>query len=84
MTTLVELVSLYEAYLDVMDSVYPGHGAGDIVRHLKEQVRAGCELIVSVGVSTGKSMASIYSEIDKSDGFKVVSLGSGRRFLQSH
>ena len=81
-TALVEPVSLDEAYLDVTGSVSLGQGASDIALRLKERVRTGVGLTISIGVATGKSVAKIASEIDKPDGFRVVPPGSERDFLR--
>ena len=81
-TSLVEPISLDEAYLDLTDSVFPDLGAADIARQLKDRIRAEVGLTISVGVATGKSVAKIASEIDKPDGFRVVPPGSEQEFLR--
>ena len=81
-TNQVEPVSLDEAYLDVTEAVSPERGADDIARRLKERVKVEVGLTISVGVATGKSVAKIASEIDKPDGFRVVSPGSEPEFLR--
>ena len=83
-TTLVEPVSLDGACMDVMVAVSPGQGAANISRRPINRVKAELGLTISVGVATGKFVAKIASEIDKPDGFRVVSPGSERELLRPH
>lgn len=80
-TTLVEPLSLDEAYLDVSDSVTPQHPPEQIGRDLKTRVKADLHLSISVGVATTKSVAKIASDMDKPDGLTIVPPGSERKFL---
>ncbi len=80
-TTLVEPLSLDEAYLDVTDSVTPERPPGRIGRELKARVKVELKLTISVGVATSKSVAKIASDIDKPDGLTIVPPGSEREFL---
>jgi DNA polymerase-4 len=80
-TTLVEPLSLDEAYLDVSDSVTPQHPPGLIGQELKTRVKAELHLSISVGVATTKSVAKIASDLEKPDGLTIVPPGSERKFL---
>ena len=51
-TTLVEPISLYEAYMDVTVAGSPGQGAANIARRLKERVKAEFGLTISAGMAT--------------------------------
>ncbi len=52
--TLVEPLSLNEAYLDVSDSVTPQHLPRRIGRELKPRVKAELHLTISMGLATTK------------------------------
>lgn len=80
-TTLVEPLSLDEAYLDVSDQVTPELTAEDMACSLKQRVRRELGLTISVGVASSKSVAKIASDLDKPDGLTVVQPGSERSFL---
>ena len=79
--TLVEPLSLDEAYLDVTESVTPARTPALIAQALKARVKAELGLTISVGVATSKSVAKVASDMDKPDGLTVVSPGSEREFL---
>ena len=80
-TSLVEPLSLDEAFLDVTDLVTDEESATDIAIKLKEKVRAVLGLTISVGVASSKSVAKIASDMDKPDGLTVVACGEEREFL---
>jgi DNA polymerase-4 len=62
----------------------PGQGAANITRRPRNSVKAEIGLTIFVDVATSKFVAKIASEIDKPDGFRVVPLGSERKFLRPH
>jgi len=80
-TSLVEPLSMDEAYLDVTDWVKPDKSPESIAADLKRWVKDEVGLTISVGVATSKSVAKIASDIDKPDGLTVVSPGTEREFL---
>jgi DNA polymerase-4 len=65
----VEVAGLDEAYLDLSDSPAPKARA----RRLKADVRAETGLVCSVGIGPNKLVAKIASDLDKPDGFCVLS-----------
>jgi len=81
LTSLVEQISLDEAFLDVSDRVGKGRSPEEVANALKEQVRQEVGLTVSVGVASSKSVAKIASGLNKPDGLVVVPPGGERQFL---
>lgn len=80
-TSLVEPLSLDEAYLDVTDSVTQQEQPGQIGKDLKTRVESELHLTISVGVATTKSVAKIASDMDKPNGLTIVPPGTERNFL---
>ncbi len=81
LTDLVEALSLDEAYLDVTEAVEGGKPPLAVALDLKQQVREGTGLVLSVGVATNKSVAKIASDLRKPDGLVVVAPGEEADFL---
>lgn len=79
--SLVEPLSLDEAFLDVTEGVTPNCQPHDIGRYLKQRVKDELGLTISVGVATSKSVAKIASDLEKPDGLTVVAPGTEREFL---
>ena len=71
-TSLVEPLSLDEAFLDVTGSEQLFGPAVQIGRKIKQAVREETQLVVSVGVAPNKFLAKIASDLQKPDGFVVV------------
>jgi DNA polymerase-4 len=67
---LVEVVGLDEAYLDLSDSLMPK----SCCRRMKHEIRTETGLTCSVGLAPNKLLAKIASDLDKPDGFRVLSL----------
>jgi DNA polymerase-4 len=65
----VEVAGLDEAYLDLSDSPAPKARA----RRLKAEMRTETGLVCSVGIGPNKLVAKIASDLDKPDGFCVLS-----------
>ena len=65
----VEVAGFDEAYLDLSGSPAPKARA----RRLKEDVRGETGLVCSVGIGPNKLVAKIASDLDKPDGFCVLS-----------
>ena len=80
-TSLVEPLSLDEAYLDVTESVTPGRPPAKIAADLRYRVKSELGLTISVGVAATKSVAKIASDMDKPDGLTIVPPGTERGFL---
>jgi DNA polymerase-4 len=65
----VEVAGLDEAYLDLSDSPVPKARG----RHLKAEMLEETGLVCSVGIAPNKLVAKIASDLDKPDGFCVLS-----------
>ncbi|MFL5908029.1 MAG: DNA polymerase IV [Solirubrobacterales bacterium] len=64
----VEVVGLDEAYVDLSGSPVPQARAQEI----KRKVREATHLVCSIGLAPNKLMAKIASDLDKPDGFYVL------------
>jgi DNA polymerase-4 len=64
----VEVVGLDEAYVDLSSSPVPQSRAHEIKRRIREVTR----LVCSIGFAPNKLMAKIASDLDKPDGFFVL------------
>ena len=80
-TPLVEALSIDEAYLDVTSLVMAGTPPHNIAVDLKQRIKQGIGLTISVGVASNKSLAKIASNMNKPDGLTVVPHGMERDFL---
>jgi len=81
LTSIVEPLSLDEAYLDITDVVNGGSKPLAVALDLKRRIFEETGLIVSVGVGTCKTVAKIGSDLDKPDGLVVVQPGEEAKFL---
>jgi DNA polymerase-4 len=81
-TSLVEPLSLDEAYLDVTENTWNKPLAVDVARHLKERIRAETSLTASAGVAPNKFLAKIASGWKKPDGLVVIAPDRIEMFLQ--
>jgi DNA polymerase-4 len=64
----VEVVGLDEAYLDVSDSDFPK----SVCRRVKHRIREETGLVCSIGLAPNMLLAKIASDLDKPDGFCVL------------
>jgi len=71
-TPLVEAVSLDEAFLDVTGSIALFGTAEQIGRAIKKQIKDKLRLTASVGVAPNKFLAKLASDLEKPDGFVVI------------
>ncbi len=69
-TELVEPLSLDEAYLDVSAA---DENSVQIAHQIKRQIQNQLKLTASVGVSYNKYLAKLASDLDKPDGFEIIS-----------
>ena len=81
-TSLVEPISLDEAYLDVTNNKWGEHLATPIAKKLKRQIFCSTQLTASAGVSTTKFIAKIASGWKKPNGLTVVPTQKVEQFLQ--
>ncbi|MGD8711191.1 MAG: DNA polymerase IV [Ectothiorhodospiraceae bacterium] len=80
-TPLVEPLSLDEAYLDVTDTRAHRGSASLIARAIKKAIRRETGLIASAGVSYNKFLAKQASDMDKPDGFYLITPDEGPGFV---
>lgn len=71
-TPEVEAISLDEAFLDVTGSCKLFGGAENIGRKIKAEIKEKLDLTASVGISYNKFLAKLASDLDKPDGFCVL------------
>ena len=81
-TSLVEPLSLDEAYLDVTENAWGEPLATNVARRLKRWIREETGLTVSAGVAPNKFLAKIASDWDKPDGLTVIPTQRVEAFLQ--
>ena len=69
-TDLIEPLSLDEAYLDVSTTT---ENSIKIAKRIQRQILEELNLVASVGVSYNKFLAKLASDLNKPNGFKIVS-----------
>jgi DNA polymerase-4 len=82
-TTLVEPLSLDEAYLDVTDAVHTLEEAVRLAKEIKRQIWEQTQLTASAGLSYCKFLAKIASDAHKPDGLTVISQEEAPAFLEA-
>jgi DNA polymerase-4 len=80
-TPQIEPISLDEAFLDVTGSVQLFGGAEKIGRTIKDQIREKLGLVASVGIAPNKFLAKLASDLDKPDGFVVITEENKQKIL---
>ncbi len=81
-TSLVEPLSLDEAFLDVSGSERLFGDAVSIAKSIKQAIRDELNLPCSAGVAPNKFLAKVASDLDKPDGLTVVPADGVERFLE--
>jgi DNA polymerase IV len=81
-TSLVEPLSLDEAYLDVTENSWGETLGMNVARRLKADIRAATGLTASAGVAPNKFLAKIASGWQKPDGLTVIAPERVEMFLQ--
>jgi len=71
-TPEVEAISLDEAFLDVTGSCKLFGGAENIGHQIKNEIKKKLQLTASVGIAYNKFLAKLASDLDKPDGFCVL------------
>ena len=71
-TTLIEPLSLDEAYLDVTENLLNEPSATKIARHIQDEIFRKTKLTASAGVAPNKFVAKVASDIKKPNGITVV------------
>ena len=82
-TPLVEPLSLDEAFLDVTGSIGLLGSPVEIGKRIQEEIRRELQLVASVGVAPNKFLAKIASDLEKPNGFVVVTADGVQEFLDS-
>jgi len=82
-TTLIEPLSLDEAYLDVTENLKGIASATLIAEEIRTRIRAETSLTASAGVSYNKFLAKIASDHRKPDGLFVITPSAGPQFVEA-
>jgi DNA polymerase IV len=82
-TSLVEPLSLDEAYLDVTQNHKDNPSATLIARELKTRIKQETGLTASAGISYNKFLAKIASDMDKPDGLFLITPEKATEFLEN-
>ena len=80
-TPQIEPISLDEAFLDVTGSLKLFGSAEKIGRDIKDQIKKQLCLIASVGIANNKFLAKLASDLDKPDGFVVITKENRQQIL---
>jgi DNA polymerase IV len=81
-TTLIQPLSLDEAYLDVTEPLIDLGSATGIAREIRAAIRAETGLTASAGVSYNKFLAKLASDHRKPDGLFVITPKMGPTFVE--
>lgn len=77
----VEQISLDEAFLDVTGSILLFGSAEKIGRQIKDRIKKEIGLTASVGIAPNKFMAKLASDLEKPDGFVIITEENKQRIL---
>ena len=80
-TPEIEPISLDEAFLDVTGSLQLFGSAEKIGREIKHQIKEQLGLVASVGIAPNKFLAKIASDLDKPDGFVIITEENKKQIL---
>jgi len=80
-TPQIEPISLDEAFLDVTGSLQLFGSAEKIGLDIKHQIKEQLGLVASVGIATNKFLAKLASDLDKPDGFVVITEENKQKIL---
>ncbi len=78
---VIEPIALDEAYLDLTGEEALMGPPGSVALRLRDEVKAGCGLDLSIGVASCKLVAKVASELRKPRGLVVVPTGDEAAFL---
>jgi DNA polymerase IV len=82
-TPVIESLSLDEAFLDVTGSIQLFGPAETIGKEIKDRIKRELGLTASVGVAPNKFLAKLASDLDKPDGFVVITEQNKQQILDS-
>ncbi len=80
-TPVIEPISLDEAFLDVTASIGIWPSAQEIGRQIKAAIKDEIGLTASVGIAGNKFLAKLASDLDKPDGFVVITEDNAQQIL---
>ena len=80
-TPLVEPLSLDEAFLDVTASTNLFGPAEKIGRDIKQRIKEETQLAASVGIAPNKFLAKLASDLEKPDGFVIITQQTAQQIL---
>jgi len=81
-TSIIEPLSLDEAYLDVSDSGYCNGSATLIAEEIRNKVRSELNITISAGVAPNKFLAKVASDWNKPDGLFVIRPSDVQSFVK--
>lgn len=81
-TSLIEPLSLDEAYLDVTQAAQEIGSATEVAQKIKLEIYQSVKLRASAGVSFNKFLAKIASDMDKPDGLYVIRPEAASAFVE--
>jgi DNA polymerase-4 len=82
-TSIIEPLSLDEAYLDVTENLKGLETATDIAQEIRSKIRCETGLTASAGVSYNKFLAKLASDHRKPDGLFVITPKMGAGFVEN-
>lgn len=80
-TDLIEPISLDEAFLDVTGSIALYKSAENIGRAIKLNIKDELNLIASIGIAPNKFLAKLASDLEKPDGFTIITAQTAQKIL---
>lgn len=80
-TPIVEPISIDEAFLDVTGSIGIWKDAEEIGHTIKKNILDELGLVASVGIAPNKFLAKLGSDLDKPDGFCVITEANKQQVL---
>jgi len=81
-TPEIEPISLDEAFLDVTGCIQLFGSAEKIGRSIKKQIKEQLGLVASVGIASNKFLAKLASDLDKPDGFVIITEENKQQILE--
>lgn len=81
-TTLIEPLSLDEAYLDVTENLKQIASATEVAMHIREDIFRQTRLTASAGVAPNKFLAKVASDWNKPNGLFVIKPSQVASFIQ--
>jgi len=80
-TPEIEPISLDEAFLDVTGSLQLFGSAENIGKDIKHQIMEQLGLVASVGIASNKFLAKLASDLDKPNGFVIITEENKQQIL---